>query len=81
MSMNKKLLIIGCLLGACAGFNMNMPAYCGFQEHYTLAQQHFFNARYASAIDEALMLEDKYKAGMTASVDEELAELKKELGI
>ena len=59
MSMKKKLLIIGCLLGACAGFNMNMPAYCGFQEHYTLAQQHFFNARYASAIDEfkkALMI-------------------------
>lgn len=46
-------------MAACMGLNMNMPAFCGFQEHYTLAQQHFFNARYASAIDEfkkALMI-------------------------
>ena len=35
----------------------------------------------ASAIDEALALEDKYKAGVTASVDEELDKLKKELGL
>ena len=35
----------------------------------------------ASAIDEALALEDKYKAGVTASVDEELEKLKKELGL
>ncbi len=35
----------------------------------------------ASAVDEAIALEDKYKAGVTASVDEELAKLKEELGI
>ena len=35
----------------------------------------------ASAVDEALALEDKYKAGITASVDEELAQLKAELGL
>ena len=35
----------------------------------------------ASAIDEAIALEDKYKAGVTASVDEELDRLKKELGL
>lgn len=35
----------------------------------------------ASAIDEAIALEDKYKAGVTASVDEELEALKKELGL
>jgi len=34
-----------------------------------------------SAIDEAIALEDKYKAGLTASVDDELAKLKEELGI
>jgi phage shock protein A len=34
-----------------------------------------------SAVDEALALEDKYKAGITASVDEELNALKKELGL
>ena len=35
----------------------------------------------ASAVDEAIALEDKYKAGVTASVDEELDALKKELGL
>ena len=35
----------------------------------------------ASAIDEAIAIEDKYKAGVTASVDEELEALKKELGL
>ena len=35
----------------------------------------------ASAVDEAIALEDKYKAGVTASVDEELDKLKKELGL
>ena len=35
----------------------------------------------ASAIDEAIAIEDKYKAGVTASVDEELDRLKKELGM
>jgi len=34
-----------------------------------------------SAIDEAIALEDKYKAGLTASVDDELAALKAELGL
>ena len=34
-----------------------------------------------AAVDEAIALEDKYKAGVTASVDEELAKLKKELGM
>lgn len=36
-----------------------MPACANFKEHYTLAQQYFFNARYSSAIDEfkkALMI-------------------------
>ena len=36
-----------------------MPVRAGFQEHYALAQQYFFNARYSSAIDEfkkALMI-------------------------
>ena len=57
--MNKKAFIIGCLICASLGFGMNTPAVAGFQEHYTLAQQHFFNARYSSAIDEfkkALMI-------------------------
>ena len=35
----------------------------------------------ASAVDEAIALEDKYKAGLTASVDDELAKLKEELGV
>ena len=35
----------------------------------------------ASAVDEAIALEDKYKAGLTASVDDELAKLKSELGL
>lgn len=35
----------------------------------------------AQPIDEAAALEAKYKAGMTASVEEELAELKKEMNI
>lgn len=34
-----------------------------------------------AAVDEAIALEDKYKAGVTASVDEELAKLKEELGV
>ena len=34
-----------------------------------------------AAVDEAIALEDKYKAGVTASVDEELDRLKKELGM
>lgn len=35
------------------------PAIAGFQEHYTLGQQYFYNSRYSSAIDEfkkALMI-------------------------
>ena len=57
--MNKKSIIVSCLIIAGIGFGMNMPSFAGFQEHYTLAQQHFFNARYSSAIDEfkkALMI-------------------------
>ena len=57
--MKKKSLIIGCLIAASIGFGINIPSYAGFQEHYTLAQQYFFNARYSSAIDEfkkALMI-------------------------
>ena len=50
--MNKKQILIACIISACVGANINMPTYAGFQEHYTLAQQHFFNARYSSAIDE-----------------------------
>ncbi len=59
--MKTKSLIISCLIaaGLSVGISTGMPAYAGFQEHYTLAQQHFFNARYSSAIDEfkkALMI-------------------------
>jgi len=57
--MNKKKIIIVCLISAVVGAASNLPVYAGFQEHYTLAQQHFFNARYSSAIDEfkkALMI-------------------------
>lgn len=50
--MNTKRIITGCLIAASLGFGISMPARAGFQEHYTLAQQHFFNARYSSAIDE-----------------------------
>ncbi|MCR5266211.1 MAG: tetratricopeptide repeat protein [Cyanobacteria bacterium RUI128] len=50
--MNTKLIITGCLISASLGFGLMTPSYAGFQEHYTLAQQHFFNARYSSAIDE-----------------------------
>ena len=52
--MKTKSLIISCLIaaGLGVGISTGMPAYAGFQEHYTLAQQHFFNARYSSAIDE-----------------------------
>ncbi len=57
---NRKSLIISLFILACLGLNnVNNIAYAGFQEHYTLAQQHFFNARYSSAIDEfkkALMI-------------------------
>ena len=55
--MNKKkllnYLIILCL------FATTPPAMAGFQEHYTLGQQFFYNSRYSSAIDEfkkALMI-------------------------
>ena len=57
--MNKKAIIMGCVLAAAIGLNTNVPVYAGFQEHYSLAQQYFFNARYSSAIDEfkkALMI-------------------------
>ena len=50
--MNTKRIITGCLIAASLGFGVSMPVNAGFQEHYTLAQQHFFNARYSSAIDE-----------------------------
>lgn len=33
-------------------FGIVVPAYAGFQEHYTKAQQDFFNARYLSAVEE-----------------------------
>ena len=35
----------------------------------------------AEPIDEAAAIEAKYQAGMTASVDDELARLKEELGL
>lgn len=57
--MKKKAIIVSCLLAAALGINSNMQAFAGFQEHYSLAQQYFFNARYSSAIDEfkkALMI-------------------------
>ena len=57
--MNKRAIILGCILAAGIGLNTGMPAFAGFQEHYTLAQQYFFNSRYSSAIDEfkkALMI-------------------------
>ena len=41
------------------GVGIQFPSYAGFQEHYTLGQQYFFNSRYSSAIDEfkkALMI-------------------------
>lgn len=50
--MNTKRIITGCLIAVSLGFGISMPVNAGFQEHYTLAQQHFFNARYSSAIDE-----------------------------
>lgn len=57
--MNKKLLITGCILAMSIGVGIQFPSYAGFQEHYTLGQQYFFNSRYSSAIDEfkkALMI-------------------------
>ena len=57
--MNTKKIITACLISLSLGVSVNAPVYAGFQEHYALAQQHFFNARYASAIDEfkkALMI-------------------------
>ena len=57
--MKRKEFVIGCLISASLGLGMSTPVYAGFQEHYTLAQQYFFNARYSSAIDEfkkALMI-------------------------
>ena len=57
--MNTKSIIVSCLIIAGIGFGMTPPTYAGFQEHYALAQQYFFNARYSSAIDEfkkALMI-------------------------
>ena len=57
--MNRKKFLLSCLICAGLGLNIGMPSYAGFQEHYTLAQQYFFNARYSSAIDEfkkALMI-------------------------
>lgn len=56
--MKRKIAIIACLAGLSIGA-YNIPVYAGFQEHYALAQQYFFNARYSSAIDEfkkALMI-------------------------
>lgn len=57
--MNKKLLITSCILALGFGIGIQIPSYAGFQEHYTLGQQYFFNSRYSSAIDEfkkALMI-------------------------
>ena len=44
----KFIIFLFCIIG----FNLIISVYAGYQEHYTLAQQHFFNARYSSAIDE-----------------------------
>ena len=58
-SIKKACIISSVLLGLTFGLNCNTPVYATFQEHYTLAQQYFFNARYSSAIDEfkkALMI-------------------------
>ncbi|MBO6272350.1 tetratricopeptide repeat protein [bacterium] len=59
--MKRKLIISSCLIsiGLGMGIFAPEPSFAGFQEHYTLAQQYFFNARYSSAIDEfkkALMI-------------------------
>lgn len=57
--MKRTNLIASCLIVASLGLGVSMPVHAGFQEHYTLAQQYFFNARYSSAIDEfkkALMI-------------------------
>jgi len=57
--MNKKLLIAGLIITACLGVGVDTACFAGFQEHYTLGQQYFFNSRYSSAIDEfkkALMI-------------------------
>lgn len=50
--MKTKSLIISSLIAVSLCIGMTQDVYAGFQEHYTLAQQHFFNARYSSAIDE-----------------------------
>ena len=58
-SIKKACIISSILLGLNMGLGYNLPVWAGFQEHYTLAQQYFFNARYSSAIDEfkkALMI-------------------------
>ena len=55
--MHKKLFIICFLITV--GLWSSAPVFAGFQEHYTLGQQYFFNNRYSSAIDEfkkALMI-------------------------
>lgn len=57
--MSKKSFIIGCLIAASLGLGCNEPSFAGFQEHYTLGQQYYFNSQYSSAIDEfkkALMI-------------------------
>ena len=57
--MDTKKLLLNCLIIAGMTVGISMPTYAGFQEHYTLAQKHFFNSRYSSAIDEfkkALMI-------------------------